>query len=142
MQELGSGQASCFCLHLFHIFLSFFFPAVWLSLMHCPHVRMVSQSSQEFVSSPFRRLIQTKLYICDHTCVTNTSHCPVRRCPRDDSHRSIQKLTQITWSPMQNKFSIFKYNIYDWKQFLMQNFNCMKAIKIWICPLWEKHTLE
>ena len=90
MQELGSGQASCFCLHLLHISLSLFFPAVWLSLMHCPHVRMVSQSSQEFISSPFRRLIQTKLYICDHTCVTNTSHCPVRRCPRDDSHRSIQ----------------------------------------------------
>lgn len=63
MPQLGSGQASCFCLHLLHISLSLFFPADWLSLTHCLHDRMMSQSSQEFISSPFWRLIQAKFYI-------------------------------------------------------------------------------
>lgn len=38
--------------------------------------------------------------------------------------------------------SLFLNIRFSWKQFLMQNFNCMKTIKIWTCQLWEKHTLE
>lgn len=122
MPQLGSGQASCFCLRL-HISLSLFFPADWLS-----HALSSWQDGEpnlpRVYSLHFLRLVQAKL------CIVTTGVTKWLSVPKHDASEmtlwgGLVNLPKLPGHQCRINFSIFKYKVW-----VIENNSC-RILIIW-----------